>query len=128
MKFPLPWASGRSSLQLGQVVGGPAVAGLESLGLSRLGVPHDPEPVTAWFEGDYPVVPDPELLPPSGGVDMLGGEANHADVGLNRLFLLQGHAREGAGPIVKALCLGMLLQAEGLRCSLRMTVYVLVLW
>ena len=69
----------------GQVVGEPAVAGLERLGFGGLRVTHDAGSVAEWLEGRDPVVPDPERLPPSGEVDLLGREARHPGVGLDRL-------------------------------------------
>ena len=58
-----------------QVVGEPAVPGPEGLGLRRLGIAHDAEPIVVGVEGYYAVIPDPELLLPAGVVEVLGGEA-----------------------------------------------------
>ena len=70
--------AGCSALDLGQVggqvVGEPAVAGPEGLGLGGLGVPHDAGPIAEGLEGDYLVVPDPERLPAACKVDVLGRE------------------------------------------------------
>ena len=57
-----------------QVVGEPAVPGPEGLRLGGLRVPHDAEPVAERLEVHDPVVPDPELLPAAGEVQVLGRE------------------------------------------------------
>ena len=57
----------------GQVVGEPAVPGPEALRLRGLGVAHQPEPIAEGLEVRGAVVPDPELLPGAGEVDVLGG-------------------------------------------------------
>ena len=82
---------------MGQVVGGPAVAGPEVLGLGGLRVPHDPGPVLVGVEGDYPVVPDPKPPPSVGEVDVLGGEAQHLGVGVDRLLPFYGLLRKVLG-------------------------------
>ena len=92
-----------------QVIGEPAVVGPEGLGLGRLSVPHDAEPIAEGLEGDYLVVPDPEPLPAAGEVDVLGGETQHPGVGVDRLQvvnslddpdeLLRLHQVEGDGPV-----------------------------
>ena len=55
-----------------QVVGEPAVAGPEGLGLGGLGIPHDAEPVVVGVKAHDAVIADPELLPGAGVVQVLG--------------------------------------------------------
>ena len=112
---------GRSASQLGQVgcevVGEPAVAGPEGLGLDGLGVPHDPEPVIVGVECHYPVVPDLGPLPVVGEVEVPGGESQHPGVGVYRLLPLYGPAPEGARLVVQARATRMLTPWEAPRRS-----------
>ena len=57
-----------------QVIGEPTISGLEALGFRCLGVPHDFESVRERLEVYNPVVPDPELFPSAGEIDVVGGE------------------------------------------------------
>ena len=84
-KFPRCYEDGRAAL-------GPV-----GLGLRRLRVAHDAEPVAEGLEGDYLVVPHPEPLPAAREVDVLGSEAQHPGVSVDRFLPLYGSAPEGAG-------------------------------
>ena len=81
----------------GEVIGEPAVSGPEGLGLRRLGVPHDAQTVRVGLEAHDLVVPDPELLPRPGEVQVLGREAQQAGVGVDRLLPLYGSALKVLG-------------------------------
>ena len=88
---------------IGQVVGEPAVAGPEGLGLRGLGVPHDAQDVRVGLEAHDLVEPDPELLPRPGEVQVLGREAQQAGVGVYRLLPFYGPAPELARAVIGEL-------------------------
>ena len=87
----LPVGSG-SALELGQDIGEPAVPGPEGLGLRRLGVAHDAEPVIVGVEADDAVIPDPELLSGAMEVDVLGRQAQESGIGMDGFLPLDGPA------------------------------------
>ena len=87
----------------GQVVGEPAVAGPEGLGLGGLGVAHDAEPIVVGVERHDAVIADPELLPGAGVVQVLGSEAQQPGVGMDGLFPFNG-AAPGVLPTSMDLC------------------------
>ena len=62
-----PATSGPGSLP---AVGEPAVPSPEGLGLGGLGVAYNAEPIVVGVEADDAVIPDPELLPAAGVVEV----------------------------------------------------------
>ena len=89
-------------LDLSRLVGEPAVPIPEGLGLGALGVPHNPEPIVVGVEANDAVIPDTELLPAAGVVEVLGGEAQESRIGMDGFLPLDGAAPEGAGAVVHA--------------------------
>ena len=87
----------------GQVVDEPADPGAEALGFGRLGVPHDAQAVLVGIEAHDLVIAHPELLPASREVQVLGGEAQDAGIGLHGLLPLDSPAAELAGAVIESL-------------------------
>ena len=80
----------------GEVVGEPAVADPEGLGLRCLGIPHDAEPIVVGVEGHDAAVAPTELLPAADEVDGLGCQAQGSGVGMYRFLPLYGLALASA--------------------------------
>ena len=87
-----------------------------------LGVAHYAEAVVVGVEAHDAVVANPELLPAPGKVDVLGREAQHAGIGMDRFLPDDGPAPGGPGQVVEARATLMLTPWEEPRRSCRVTV------